>query len=242
MSEPLVFELGHPGRLAGAQVPQAEAAVDLPPEMLRESRPQLPEVSELDAVRHYTRLSQQNFSIDTQFYPLGSCTMKYNPRGCNTYAMLPGFLDRHPLAPEDVSQGFLACMYELQQMLCRVTGMQAFSLTPMAGAQGELSGVAMIRAYHLDRGDTERTEILVPDAPTAPIRPPRSSAATRSGNCRRPPTATWTSRRCENWPVPARRASCSPIRPPSGCSSGGSGRCRRSSTRPAGCSTTTAPT
>ena len=164
MSEPLVFELGHPGRLAGAQVPQAEAAVDLPPEMLRESRPQLPEVSELDAVRHYTRLSQQNFSIDTQFYPLGSCTMKYNPRGCNTYAMLPGFLDRHPLAPEDVSQGFLACMYELQQMLCRVTGMQAFSLTPMAGAQGELSGVAMIRAYHLDRGDTERTEILVPDA------------------------------------------------------------------------------
>ncbi|MYF70082.1 MAG: glycine dehydrogenase subunit 2 [Proteobacteria bacterium] len=164
MSEPLVFELGRSGRLAGAQVPEAGAAVDLPPEMLRDSRPQLPEVSELDAVRHYTRLSQRNFSIDTQFYPLGSCTMKYNPRGCNTYAMLPGFLQRHPLAPEDVSQGFLACMYELQRMLCRVTGMTAFSLTPMAGAQGELSGVAMIRAYHLDRGDTERTEILVPDA------------------------------------------------------------------------------
>ena len=164
MSEPLIFELGQPGRLAGAQVPQAEAAADLPPGMLRESRPQLPEVSELDAVRHYTRLSQRNFSIDTQFYPLGSCTMKYNPRGCNTYAMLPGFLGRHPLAPEDVSQGFLACMHELQQMLCRVTGMRAFSLTPMAGAQGEFSGVAMIRAYHLDRGDTGRTEILVPDA------------------------------------------------------------------------------
>ncbi len=164
MSEPLVFELGRSGRLAGAQVPEAGRAVDLPPDMLRDSRPQLPEVSELDAVRHYTRLSQRNFSIDTQFYPLGSCTMKYNPRGCNTYAMLPGFLQRHPLAPEDVSQGFLACMYELQRMLCRVTGMTAFSLTPMAGAQGELSGVAMIRAYHLDRGDTERTEILVPDA------------------------------------------------------------------------------
>ncbi|MDE0006490.1 MAG: aminomethyl-transferring glycine dehydrogenase subunit GcvPB, partial [Rhodospirillaceae bacterium] len=164
MSEPLVFELGRSGRLAGAQVPAAEAGVDLPPEVLRDSRPQLPEVSELDAVRHYTRLSQRNFSIDTQFYPLGSCTMKYNPRGCNTYAMLPGFLQRHPLAPEGVSQGFLACMYELQRMLCRVTGMTAFSLTPMAGAQGELSGVAMIRAYHLDRGDTERTEILVPDA------------------------------------------------------------------------------
>ena len=164
MSEPLVFELGRPGRLAGAQVPAADIAVDLPPETLRDSVPQLPEVSELDAVRHYTRLSQRNFSIDTQFYPLGSCTMKYNPRGCNTYASMPGFLERHPLAPEDVSQGFLACMYELQRMLCRVTGMQAFSLTPMAGAQGELSGVAMIRAYHLDRGDTERSEILVPDA------------------------------------------------------------------------------
>ena len=164
MTEPLVFELGRPGRMAGAQVPAADVAVDLPPEALRESAPQLPEVSELDTVRHYTRLSQRNFSIDTQFYPLGSCTMKYNPRGCNTYAMLPGFLDRHPLAPEDVSQGFLACMYELQQMLCRVSGMRAFSLTPMAGAQGEFAGVAMIRAYHLDRGDTERTEILVPDA------------------------------------------------------------------------------
>ena len=164
MTEPLVFELGRPGRIAGAQAPAAEAAVDLPPGALRESAPLLPEVTELDAVRHYTRLSQRNFSIDTQFYPLGSCTMKYNPRGCNTYAMLPGFLERHPLAPEDVSQGFLGCMHELQQMLCRVTGMKAFSLTPMAGAQGELAGVAMIRAWHLDRGDTERTEILVPDA------------------------------------------------------------------------------
>ena len=164
MTEPLIFDLGRPGRIAGAQVPETDGSVDLPPEMLRDSRPLLPEVSELDAVRHYTRLSQRNFSIDTHFYPLGSCTMKYNPRGCNAFAMLPGFLERHPLAPEDVSQGVLACLFELQQMLCTVTGMQAFSLTPMAGAQGELSGVAMIRAYHRDRGDTERTEILVPDA------------------------------------------------------------------------------
>ena len=164
MSEPLIFDLGRPGRMAGAQVPAGGAPSNLPAEQLRTSRPQLPEVSELDAVRHFTRLSQRNFSIDTHFYPLGSCTMKYNPRGCNTLAMLPGFLERHPLAPDEVSQGFLSCMYELQQMLCRVTGMEAFSLTPMAGAQGELSGVAMIRAYHLDRGDTERTEILVPDA------------------------------------------------------------------------------
>lgn len=118
----------------------------------------------MDTVRHYTRLSQKNFSIDTQFYPLGSCTMKYNPRACNSLAMLPQFLARHPLAPEDTGQGFLACMYELQEILKDVTGMAAVSLTSMAGAQGELIGVTMIRAYHEARGDTERTEIIIPDA------------------------------------------------------------------------------
>jgi len=124
----------------------------------------LPEVSELDAVRHYTRLSQQNFSIDTHFYPLGSCTMKYNPRACNAAALLPAILNRHPLAPEQTGQGFLGCLFELQQILQDVTGMAAVSLTPMAGAQGEFAGVAMIRAYHRSRGDTARTEIIVPDA------------------------------------------------------------------------------
>ena len=118
----------------------------------------------MQAVRHYTRLSQKNFSIDTQFYPLGSCTMKYNPRACNSLAMLPGFLARHPYAPEAMGQGYLACMYELQEMLKEVTGMPAVSLTPAAGAQGEFTGVAMIRAYHDARGDTGRSEILVPDA------------------------------------------------------------------------------
>jgi len=118
----------------------------------------------MQVVRHYTRLSQQNFSIDTHFYPLGSCTMKYNPRACNTLAMLPGLIDRHPLAPEDHSQGFLQMMFELQEMLKAVTGMAGVSLTPMAGAQGEFAGIAMIRAYHDDRGDDERDEILVPDA------------------------------------------------------------------------------
>ena len=118
----------------------------------------------MDAVRHYTRLSQKNFSIDTQFYPLGSCTMKYNPRACNSLAMLPQFLARHPRAPESTGQGFLACMYELQEILKDVTGMAGVSLTPMAGAQGELIGIAMIRAYHESRGDTARTEIIVPDA------------------------------------------------------------------------------
>jgi glycine dehydrogenase subunit 2 len=164
MDEPLIFELSRPGRAATAQRPSTAAAVDLPASLLRESAPALPEVSELDVVRHYTRLSQLNFSVDTHFYPLGSCTMKYNPRACNVLAMLPGFRHRHPLAPAALSQGFLACLFELQEMLQTVTGMPAFSLTPMAGAQGEFAGVAMIRAYHLARGDTARNEIIVPDA------------------------------------------------------------------------------
>ncbi len=164
MTEPLIFERGQPDRSAGAQFPRHESAHELPAQFLRSEPPLLPEVSELDVVRHYTRLSQMNFSIDTHFYPLGSCTMKYNPRGCNSFAMLPGFTQRHPLAPESTSQGFMACLFELQEMLKSVTGMAAFSLTPLAGAQGELAGVAMIRAYHVDRGDSDRTEIIVPDA------------------------------------------------------------------------------
>ncbi|MCO6411790.1 MAG: aminomethyl-transferring glycine dehydrogenase subunit GcvPB, partial [Thiogranum sp.] len=161
----LIFEHSRPGRRATAQAPHQEAAVDdLPAHLLRDAPPALPEVSEMQAVRHYTRLSQKNFSIDTQFYPLGSCTMKYNPRACNRLAMLPGFLARHPLAPAGAGQGTLACLYELQEMLKEVTGMKAVSLTPAAGAQGEFAGVAMIRAYHDARGDTGRDEILVPDA------------------------------------------------------------------------------
>lgn len=132
--------------------------------MLRGDTPLLPEVSELEAVRHYTRLSQLNYSIDTHFYPLGSCTMKYNPRVCNTLASLPEFLDRHPLMPASMSQGYLACLHDLQEMLAELTGMAGVSLTPMAGAQGEYAGVAMIRAYHQARGDSDRTEIIIPDA------------------------------------------------------------------------------
>ena len=161
----LIFEHSREGRRAAAQAPLEKVeARGLPERFRRRQRAPLPEVSEMQVVRHYTRLSQKNFSIDTQFYPLGSCTMKYNPRACNSLAMLPGFLDRHPLAPETHSQGFLACMFELQEMLKDVTGMKGVSLTPMAGAQGEFAGVAMIRAYHESRGDSARTEILVPDA------------------------------------------------------------------------------
>ena len=162
----LIFELSQPGRTAAAQLP-ADTAIpsDLPASLRRQTPPALPEVSELQTVRHYTNLSRKNFSIDTQFYPLGSCTMKYNPRACHTLAMLDGFLARHPYAPESLSQGFLGCMYDLQEILADVTGMKGgVSLAPMAGAQGELAGVAMIVAYHRHRGDTERTEIIVPDA------------------------------------------------------------------------------
>jgi len=161
----LIFEQSLPTRENSAQIPTYRAEVtDLPERFLREHPPALPEVSELQTVRHYTRLSQKNFSIDTHFYPLGSCTMKYNPRGCNTLAMLPGFLARHPYGPENLGQGYLSCLYDLQEILKDVTGMKAVSLTPMAGAQGELAGVAMIRAYHDAHNDTDRTEILVPDA------------------------------------------------------------------------------
>ncbi|MGB0128152.1 MAG: glycine dehydrogenase (aminomethyl-transferring), partial [Rhodocyclaceae bacterium] len=161
---PLIFELSQAGRRSAHQAPAAATVEDIPAALRRAAPPLLPEVSEMDAVRHYTRLSQKNFSIDTQFYPLGSCTMKYNPRACNSLAMLPQLLARHPLAPAATGQGFLACLFELQEMLKDVTGMAGVSLTPMAGAQGEFAGVAMIRAYHDARGDTARREIIVPDA------------------------------------------------------------------------------
>ncbi len=161
----LIQEQSRNGRRAPSQAPSSlPETPGIPQGLRRRTAPALPEVSELQVVRHYTRLSQKNFSIDTHFYPLGSCTMKYNPRACNSLAMLPGLLARHPLAPDSHSQGFLACLYELQEILKTVTGMQAVSLTPAAGAQGKLAGVAMIRAYHRSRGDAARTEILVPDA------------------------------------------------------------------------------
>ena len=162
----LIFDRSRPGRVNHAQSPgrSEPCANAIPATLLRGELPALPEVSELDAVRHYTLLSQRNYSIDTQFYPLGSCTMKYNPRACNAAALLPQFLALHPAALEDTGQGFLACMHDLQEILKSVTGMSAVSLAPMAGAQGELAGVAMIRAYHDERGDAARREVLVPDA------------------------------------------------------------------------------
>ena len=162
MTEPIIFE--YQGSRRQPFTPLSEVPANLPEDALRQDQLLMPQVSELQVVRHYTRLSQLNYSIDTNFYPLGSCTMKYNPRICNRLAMLPGFLARHPLAPEEQGQGFMQCLFELQQMLQQVTGMAEVSLTPMAGAQGELAGVAMIRAYHLSRGDGDRRQIIVPDA------------------------------------------------------------------------------
>ena len=161
----LIFELSRPGHCAKAHMIEAvEAIDDLPPELLRQDKPLLPEVSELEVVRHYTRLSQLNFSIDTQFYPLGSCTMKYNPKACQALARLRQFAFVHPVALEAAGQGTLACLFDLQAMLGEITGMAAVSLAPAAGAQGEFAGVAIIRAYHEARGDAARREMLVPDA------------------------------------------------------------------------------
>lgn len=162
----LIFDESRKGRYAKSQWPASlsEGCDDIPADLLRKDVPHLPEVSELQVVRHYTNLSKKNFSIDSHFYPLGSCTMKYNPRGVHRLASLEGFLQHHPLSLEENSQGFMACAYELQEILKAVTGMKGAALSPMAGAQGEFAGVAMIRAYHLARNDIERTEILVPDA------------------------------------------------------------------------------
>lgn len=137
---------------------------DIEAKYLRQDVPRLAEVSELDVVRHYTQLSQKNFSVDTHFYPLGSCTMKYNPHIMQKIASYDGFANLHPYMPAEHSQGLLACLYELQEYLKEITGMQGVALSPMAGAHGEFAGVSMIRAYHLSRGDTERNEIIVPDA------------------------------------------------------------------------------
>jgi glycine dehydrogenase subunit 2 len=163
----LIFELSSPGRiaysLAGADVPKADPGELLPAKYLRSTPAELPEVSEFDVVRHYTRLSRMNYSVDTEFYPLGSCTMKYNPKLHEDMARLPGFAHLHPLVPETAAQGALALMHDLGAMLAEIAGMDAVSLQPAAGAQGELAGVLMIRAYHAAKRE-RRTKVLIPDS------------------------------------------------------------------------------
>lgn len=163
MIEPLLCELSIPGR-RGFRFPEADVPkTKLPESYLRQDLP-LPELYEADVVRHFTRLSQLNYSIDTGFYPLGSCTMKYNPKINEEVARLPGFANIHPLQPIETVQGALLLMYELQEMLKEIGGFAAVSLQPAAGAQGELTGVLIVRAYHRSRGDAKRDKILVPDS------------------------------------------------------------------------------
>ncbi len=165
--EPLIFEMSRAERrganLPDCDVERTDPALLLGAANLRDSLP-LPEVSELDVVRHFTRLSQRNYAIDTGFYPLGSCTMKYNPRINERTASLPGFAGLHPLQPVETAQGALELIYLLQQHLADICGMYATTLQPSAGAHGELLSMMMIKAYHADRGDTKRKVVVIPDS------------------------------------------------------------------------------
>ena len=162
----LVFELSKPGRTAYTLPNNGFKASlsEIPAGLLRSESPILPEVSEPDLVRHYTNLSQMNFGVDTGFYPLGSCTMKYNPKINEEIAAMPAFQGLHPLQDESTIQGALEVYYETQKALAAITGMKRFTLNPCAGAHGELTGLMIIRNYHLLRGDTARTKVIVPDS------------------------------------------------------------------------------
>lgn len=163
MTEPILCEISAAGR-KGIRFPEPDVPLaDLPAGLLRQDLP-MPELSEVDVVRHYTRLSVLNYSIDTGYYPLGSCTMKYNPKINEDIARLPGFAFIHPLQPAETVQGCLALMYNLQEWLQEITGMGGCTLQPAAGAHGELTGVMIIRAYQQDRGQPQRDKILVPDS------------------------------------------------------------------------------
>lgn len=160
----LIFEISKEGRI-GYNLPKNDFhSVDLPKELLRGETAELPEVSELDVVRHYTNVSLKNFGVENGIYPLGSCTMKYNPKINDELATLPGFANTHPLQPAHLSQGFMQVYYELGSYLSRLTGMDAYSLNTYAGAHGELAGLMIIKKYHQDRGDFHRTKIIIPDS------------------------------------------------------------------------------
>ncbi len=163
MLEPLIYDLSAPGR-PGVTLPEPDVALsDLPAGLTRQDLP-LPELSEVDIMRHFVHLSNLNYGVDTGFYPLGSCTMKYNPKVNEDAARLPGFAFTHPLQDPETVQGNLALMHTLQEWLKEIAGFAAVSLQPAAGAHGELTGILIIRAYHHSRGDLKRTKILIPDS------------------------------------------------------------------------------
>ena len=163
----LIFEISRPGRV-GYSLPKNEfaeyTATSLPSNLLRDEAAELPEVSELDVVRHYTNVSNKNFGVETGFYPLGSCTMKYNPKINEEMAAHAAFKGLHPLQSENTVQGALAIYYHTARALSELTGLADFTLTPYAGAHGELTGLMVMRQYHLMRGDTQRTRVIVPDS------------------------------------------------------------------------------
>jgi glycine dehydrogenase subunit 2 len=161
LNEPLLWEKGKPGR-RGFSLPSRDVEVCLIEESLASHGPDFPDLSEVDVVRHFTRLSTWNFGVDTGTYPLGSCTMKYNPKINDKCASLPGFASAHPLLPQALSQGLLKLLFELERYLAEITGMDAVTLQPSAGAQGELTGMLLIHAYHKSRG-RKPSKILVPD-------------------------------------------------------------------------------
>jgi len=167
LNEPLIFGQGSPGRvgysLPPSDVPEKKVEALIPRRLLRDGIPGLPEVSEVDVIRHYTRISQWNYCVDLGFYPLGSCTMKYNPRINEDMARLPGFAKAHPYQPEELSQGALQLMWELEQYLADVSGLDRVTLQPSAGAHGELTGLMMVRAYHASRGNP-RSKVLIPNS------------------------------------------------------------------------------
>ncbi|NLL36153.1 MAG: aminomethyl-transferring glycine dehydrogenase subunit GcvPB [Fretibacterium sp.] len=158
--EPLLWERAHEGRI-GISIPEQDVPESKLDASLTGPAPKLPDLSEVDVIRHYTRLSSWNFGVDTGMYPLGSCTMKYNPKINEAVASLPGFANIHPLMPESCLQGALKLMYELEQDLLKMTGMKAASLQPSAGAQGELAGILMIHAYHSHKGK-QRSKMIMP--------------------------------------------------------------------------------
>ncbi len=164
----LIFEVSKPGRvgysLPELDVPELNLEDVIPADYLRAEEPELPEVSELDIMRHYTALSRRNHGVDSGFYPLGSCTMKYNPKINENVARYNGFAHIHPLQDESTVQGALGLMYDLQEHLKEITGMDEVTLQPAAGAHGEWTGLMMIRAYHEANGDTARTKVIVPDS------------------------------------------------------------------------------
>lgn len=163
MNEPLLCDLSIPGR-QGVRFPTVDVPTTPLPENLTRQNLPMPELSEIDVVRHFTRLSQLNYCIDVGMYPLGSCTMKYNPKINEETSRLPGFGLIHPLQPEITVQGAMALMYDLQEWLKEIGGFAGITLQPAAGAHGELTGILIIRAYHESRGDHQRTKVLIPDS------------------------------------------------------------------------------